>query len=112
LLSSLLPTSWVPRFEESVFAVIVGHGIPKGLIDDIYQVIETAPKSLLGRTRAIEHSQPMLSLHGHIHESAGAVKVGPMVAINPGSESGEGLRGVLSHWLTGRKVKGDQLVSG
>jgi hypothetical protein len=42
LLSSLLPTSWVPRFEESGFAVIVGHGIPKGLIDDMYQVIETA----------------------------------------------------------------------
>ena len=36
------------------------------------------------------------SLHGHIHESGGSVKIGRTTAINVGSEYGEGvLRGVL-----------------
>jgi uncharacterized protein len=46
--------------------------------------------------RVIERHQPLLSLHGHIHESAGAVKIGRTLSINPGSEYGEGvLRGAL-----------------
>lgn len=44
----------------------------------------------------IERHQPLLSLHGHIHESGGAVNIGRTLAINPGSEYGEGvLRGAL-----------------
>lgn len=46
--------------------------------------------------RAIEKYQPMLGLHGHIHESKNVAKIGKTVCINPGSEYGEGiLRGVL-----------------
>jgi uncharacterized protein len=38
----------------------------------------------------------MVSLHGHIHESGGAVRLGRTLAVNAGSEYGEGvLRGVL-----------------
>jgi uncharacterized protein len=45
---------------------------------------------------AIEKYQPMLGLHGHIHESKYVAKIGKTVCINPGSEYGEGvLRGVL-----------------
>jgi Icc-related predicted phosphoesterase len=40
---------------------------------------------------AIERRQPILSLHGHIHESKAAAKIGPTLAINPGSEYPEGL---------------------
>jgi uncharacterized protein len=40
---------------------------------------------------AIERYRPILSLHGHIHESKAATKVGPTLAINPGSEYPEGL---------------------
>jgi Icc-related predicted phosphoesterase len=40
---------------------------------------------------AIERCQPILSLHGHIHESKAATKIGPTLAINPGSEYPEGL---------------------
>ncbi len=48
---------------------------------------------------ALERYQPALSLHGHIHESRGAVKLGRTLAINPGSEYGEGvLRGVVIEW--------------
>ncbi len=35
--------------------------------------------------------QPMLSLHGHIHESSGFTYIGETLCINPGSEYGEGL---------------------
>jgi Icc-related predicted phosphoesterase len=46
--------------------------------------------------KAIEKYQPMLGLHGHIHESQGKVKIGRTTCLNPGSEYGEGvLRGCL-----------------
>jgi Icc-related predicted phosphoesterase len=45
---------------------------------------------------AIEGYAPALSLHGHIHESAGVDKIGHTVCINPGSDYQEGvLRGAL-----------------
>jgi len=44
----------------------------------------------------IEQYQPMLGLHGHIHESSAADRVGKTLVINPGSEYSEGiLRGFL-----------------
>ncbi len=62
--------------------------------------------------RAIELHQPLLSLHGHIHESAGAVKIGRTTAVNPGSEYGEGvLRGCLLT-LAKDEVKSYQLTAG
>jgi Icc-related predicted phosphoesterase len=39
----------------------------------------------------IEEYQPLGSLHGHIHESRSAAKLGRTTAINPGSEYGEGV---------------------
>jgi Icc-related predicted phosphoesterase len=41
--------------------------------------------------QAIEKYRPTLSLHGHIHESKAATRIGPTLAINPGSEYPEGL---------------------
>jgi Icc-related predicted phosphoesterase len=62
--------------------------------------------------RAIELHQPMLSLHGHIHESAGVVKIGRTTSVNPGSEYGEGvLRGCLLT-LARDEVKSYQLTAG
>ena len=44
----------------------------------------------------IQRYQPMLALHGHIHEAPGNVKIGRTLCLNPGSEYGEGvLRGAL-----------------
>jgi Icc-related predicted phosphoesterase len=40
---------------------------------------------------AILKYKPMLGLHGHIHESYGAEKLGETVILNPGSEYGEGI---------------------
>jgi hypothetical protein len=39
---------------------------------------------------AIEKCQPLLGLHGHIHESKGVVKIGRTTCINPGSVYEEG----------------------
>ena len=62
--------------------------------------------------KAIEKYQPMLGLHGHIHESQSVVKIGLTTCINPGSEYGEGiLRGCLVTFVNG-KVEGYQMTSG
>ncbi len=46
--------------------------------------------------RMIEKYQPLLGLHGHIHESRGAQRIGRTTIINPGSEYSEGiLKGVV-----------------
>jgi Icc-related predicted phosphoesterase len=45
---------------------------------------------------AILQHQPLLALHGHIHESRGVQKLGRTTCINPGSVYGEGiLQGVI-----------------
>ena len=46
--------------------------------------------------KIIEKYQPLLGLHGHIHESPGRIKLGRTECLNPGSEYGEGiLKGFL-----------------
>lgn len=61
---------------------------------------------------AEERLQPMLGLHGHIHESQAAAKIGRTVAVNPGSEYGEGvLRGCLITIADGQ-VKSYQMTAG
>ncbi|MGC1165993.1 MAG: hypothetical protein WA862_07790 [Solirubrobacterales bacterium] len=60
----------------------------------------------------IEEAQPLLSLHGHIHESKGVASIGRTVAINPGSDYGSGhLDGCLVH-LAPDRVINQYLVSG
>ena len=61
---------------------------------------------------AIERHQPMLALHGHIHESKGSRKIGRTVCINPGSSYSLGqLDGVIVE-LKGDRVKRFQFVIG
>lgn len=60
----------------------------------------------------VQRVQPVLSLHGHIHESRAVRKIGRTVAVNPGSAYTEGvLQGVIVT-LKGRKVTARQLVTG
>jgi len=62
--------------------------------------------------KVIEKYQPILGLHGHIHEARGAVKIGKTLCINPGSEASEGiLRGVIVNLHEG-SVKSYQFTSG
>ncbi|GAC1509739.1 MAG: metallophosphoesterase [Candidatus Dormibacteraceae bacterium] len=62
---------------------------------------------------AIERHQPLISLHGHIHESKGAVKIGKTLSINPGSSYEEGmLMGALVQLDAKKGIKSYQLVNG
>ncbi|MEA2293507.1 MAG: uncharacterized protein QOE86_1146 [Solirubrobacteraceae bacterium] len=72
----------------------------------------TAPAGSTAVRQAIEAYQPLASLHGHIHESGGSVRIGRTVAINAGSEYGEGvLRGVL-FTVGGGRLQRMQATSG
>jgi Icc-related predicted phosphoesterase len=61
---------------------------------------------------AVERHQPLLGLHGHIHESQAAARLGRTLCVNPGSEYGEGvLRGCIITLRDG-KVDGFQMTAG
>jgi len=61
---------------------------------------------------SIEEYQPLLGLHGHIHESKGARKIGRTLCLNPGSEYQSGvLKGVLLN-LDQNKLKSHLFTSG
>lgn len=59
---------------------------------------------------AIRECQPLLGLHGHIHESRAAQELGRTLCVNPGSEYSEGVlraaivsydeKRILSHQFT------------
>jgi Icc-related predicted phosphoesterase len=62
---------------------------------------------------AIEHHQPLLGLHGHIHEASGIHRLGSTVVCNPGSEYQEGmLHGILLRWDWHAQTLKHQLVIG
>lgn len=62
---------------------------------------------------SLETIEPMLGLHGHIHESAAAQKLGRTLSVNPGSDYGDGvLRGVIIDLDTVKGVKRWQMVQG
>jgi Icc-related predicted phosphoesterase len=72
----------------------------------------TKPVGSVAVKEAIEKYQPMLALHGHIHESRGSVRIGRTLCINPGSEYGDRvLRGCLVQLANG-EISGFQLTSG
>jgi uncharacterized protein len=61
----------------------------------------------------IETYQPLVALHGHIHESRGIAKLGRTVCLNPGSEYSEGvLHGALLEFDGKKGLKRYQLTSG
>jgi Icc-related predicted phosphoesterase len=61
----------------------------------------------------IEQVQPILSLHGHIHESRAAIRIGRTLAVNPGSSYVEGtLSGCLVELDGKSKIKRYRLTSG
>jgi Icc-related predicted phosphoesterase len=74
-----------PQLTEDMRLVLDGSGAPK-----MVPVGSTAVREVILKY------QPMISLHGHIHESAGIRMLGETTIVNPGSEYAEGiLRGVL-----------------
>ena len=74
---------------------------------DVAHVGSTAVKEV------IEQVQPLLSLHGHIHESRAAVRIGRTLAVNPGSSYVEGTLSGCVVELDGKsKVKRYRLTMG
>jgi Icc-related predicted phosphoesterase len=113
----------LPNYELAVFNM---HVPPKDatidrapmLDEDLKPVVRAGEIQMAGAgsiavREAIQKYQPLLSLHGHIHESGGMAKIGRTIAINPGSEYSDGiLRGALITVDTKKKQVHYQLTSG
>ena len=61
---------------------------------------------------AIEKYQPLLGLHGHIHEAKATQKLGRTLCINPGSEYGEGILRGSYVYIGDKKVIAHMFTSG
>jgi Icc-related predicted phosphoesterase len=62
--------------------------------------------------KAIEKYQPIIGLHGHIHESPGSLKIGRTYCVNPGSEYTEAiLKGFLIELDNGKLKKMQRVES-
>jgi len=73
---------------------------------------EMTPVGSTAVIKAIKEFQPLLGLHGHIHESRAIERIGRTVCINPGSEYGEGIiHGALIDLEKG-KIKNTVLTTG
>ena len=78
------PIDLAPELDETLKPVLKGGGV---------NMIHVGSKAV---RQAVGKHQPLLGLHGHIHESHGFVEIGRTLCVNPGSEYGEKiLRGVL-----------------
>jgi Icc-related predicted phosphoesterase len=71
-----------------------------------------APVGSTGVRSFIEERQPLLTLHGHVHESAGINKIGRTTCINPGSEYTDGVLNGAVVELGDGEVITSQLVTG
>jgi Icc-related predicted phosphoesterase len=60
---------------------------------------------------ALERHQPVLSLHGHIHESRGVRRIGATQCVNPGSEYSEGVLNAAIVDFRGGRLAAVQLVA-
>ena len=126
-LAEMLGTA-VGRLSEYERAIFNLHVPPKDSSLDTCAVLDTSkwppepvfvggePQSFgAGSTSVdaiIRERQPLLGLHGHIHESAGVKKIGRTTCVNPGSDYTDGtLRGAVIA-LRGSTVKGVQRTTG
>ena len=78
---------------------------PRPIVGDEIDAGSTAVR------RALEHHQPMLSLHGHIHESRGVRKIGATRCVNPGSEYSEGVLNAAIIDFSNGELRNVQLVA-
>ncbi len=95
------PLDLAPRLGPGFVKVMRPGGEP-----DLVHVGSTAVRA------ALERFQPVLGLHGHIHESKGSVVLGRTTALNPGSAYTEGtlLGAVVDLGPDG--IRGTMLTSG
>lgn len=91
-----------PRLNDDLEIQYAGSGEP-----DMVPVGSRSVRTL------IEERQPLLALHGHIHESRGRYTIGRTVGFNPGSVYSDGtLYGVLVRVSSNGRIKSYTLTSG
>jgi len=73
---------------------------------------ETAAVGSTAVRSTIEKHQPLLGLHGHIHESSGVQKIGRTLCVNPGSAYTEGILNGVVLFLDKSKIKSYYSVVG
>jgi uncharacterized protein len=76
------------------------------------QGVEMASVGSTAVRDAIARHQPLVGLHGHIHESRGATWIGRTMCLNPGSEYSEGLLRAALVTIRGSKIVSHMLISG
>jgi uncharacterized protein len=93
-------------------SIFVFHSPPKDTpIDQAFAaaIVAGQPVMTSGGSEAvrdaIERYEPVVSLHGHIHEADGFCKLGRTLCLNPGSDYP---RGVLRAWYV--LIKGDAVI--
>ena len=69
----------VPKLDEQMRPVMSGG-----------QLVQI-PCGSVGVRNVIEEFQPVLTVHGHVHESPGHIRVGRTLCVNAGSEAGVGI---------------------
>ena len=95
------PLDVAPELDENLKPKVSGGG-----------GVSTIHVGSLAVRQAIEKNQPLLGIHGHIHESRGFAKIGRTLCLNPGSEYSEGiLRGAIIN-LDEKGVRSYQLIQG
>jgi Icc-related predicted phosphoesterase len=76
------------------------------------QGVVTEPVGSVAVRQMIEKYQPLLALHGHIHESRGQASIGRTLCLNPGSEYSEGVLRGLIVTIEDDRVVSHQMTSG
>jgi Icc-related predicted phosphoesterase len=112
------------KLRDSSRAIVNIHVPPFGSgLDDAPVLADLQVQTSLGQVKfapvgstavldLIQSLQPMLGLHGHIHEASGMKRIGRTIVINPGSDYSTGtLNGALIT-LERDKVAAHQLVRG
>jgi Icc-related predicted phosphoesterase len=91
------------------FALDLAPELSKDLVQAADRKIHVGSRAV---AKMIEKYQPLIGLHGHIHESRGAQKIKRTLIINPGSEYSEGILKGAMIVLEKGKVKDYVFTSG
>lgn len=111
----------ISKVKDKSNAIFNFHAPPYGFALDLApelnkDLVQAADRKIhvgsLAVAKMIEKYQPLIGLHGHIHESRGAQKVKKTLIINPGSEYSEGILKGAMIVLEKGKVKDYVFTSG
>jgi len=111
----------ISKVQDKSNAIFNFHAPPYGFALDLApelneDLVQAADRKIHVGSRAvanmIQKYQPLLGLHGHIHESRGAQQIKKTLIVNPGSEYSEGILKGAVIVLEKNKVKDYVFTSG